>query len=66
MGNENKQYIVILDFETAEIYVSEYNGNTMNDEEEFFEAFNEEYGLELSTGNCQWMITRDQLNIKFL
>jgi len=58
--------IIILDFETGEIYTSSYNSKAFKDEiEDFLSEFNAEFGLNLRATNCQWMIV-NKLKINIL
>lgn len=57
--------IIILDFESAETYITDYDNNKYEDFGDFIEDFNEEFDLELRETNCQWMIV-DKLKLSIL
>jgi hypothetical protein len=54
--------IIILDFESGEVHVFNYDSNIFEDFSDFVIVINEEYDLNLREKNCQWMII-DDLNI---
>ena len=55
--------IIILDFESAEVHVFNYDSNIFEDFSDFVIVINEEHDLNLREKNCQWMIV-DDLNIQ--
>lgn len=55
--------IIILDFETAEIHIFDFDDAIFEDFNDFAESINEEFGLNLSESNCEWMIVKE-LNIQ--
>ena len=61
-----KEKIIILDHETGEVYVSDYDSNIYESYEDFYEIINEMLNLNLRDSNCSCMITQDELNIKFI
>jgi hypothetical protein len=60
--------IIILDFETGDIIIADFDTNIYDENQnitEFFDALGEVHKLELSESNCQWMIV-NSLNLKVL
>ncbi len=55
--------IIILDFESGEVHVFNYDSNIFEDFSDFVIVINEEHDLNLREKNCQWMIV-DDLNIQ--
>lgn len=49
--------IIILNFETGEVLITDYDNNKWNDAEQFINS------IMMNDTNCQWMIV-DELNIK--
>lgn len=64
-NNKNKEFIVILDHNSGEIYISEYDSNLVESYEEYYDILNEKFNLSLKDSECSCMIT-SELNIKFL
>ena len=59
--------IIILDFATAEIIVTEFPDKFSKDDiQDFFDYFNEKEGYELREKNCEYMITESDLEIRFV
>lgn len=56
--------IIILDFETGEVHISDFDSNIYNELEiyDFFEKLNGMKDTDLSENNCQWMIV-DKLQL---
>jgi len=64
---KNISKIIILDFEEGNIYISDYDNNIYDEFEDFLVDFNKYNNLNLSSSNCEWMMTTDNsLNIKIL
>lgn len=57
--------IIILDFESAETYIADYDNNKYEDFGDFIVDFNEQFDLNLRETNCQWMIV-EKLIINYL
>lgn len=51
--------IIILDFETGEVYVYPYDENITEGYEEYYELLNEKFDTNFSDSNCQCMIVDD-------
>lgn len=49
--------IIILNFETGEVLITDYDNNKWDDVEQFINS------IMMNDTNCQWMIV-DELNIK--
>lgn len=63
---KEKEFIIILNFATGKVIITEYDSYIYEDVDEFFEILNETHDLDLSESNCQWMITKEQLPITIL
>ena len=57
--------IIILDFTTGDVLISDYDTNKYDDAEDFLVELMEEGILDTSSNNLQWMISKD-LNIRVL
>lgn len=58
-GNVQREKIIILDFSTGKVYITDYDSNIVDSYEEYYEILNEEYDLNLSDSNCQCMISKN-------
>ena len=59
--------IIILDYTTGNVYISNYDENVYGDDFELFlEDYNNEHKLELKHNNCYYMTTEKMIMVKFL
>ena len=57
--------IIILDFESGEVYITHFDKNKYEDFEDFLLDFNKKFSLELSETNCEWMKV-ENLTVRYL
>ena len=63
---ENLDKIIILT-EEGEVIITNYDNNIhQGDVDILFEELNEEYDYNLSENNCNWMMSKNELNIKII
>lgn len=62
----NKEYIIITNSSTGEVFITEYDSQKFEDYVDFYEHLNEQHDLGLSESNCDCMIVRDKLIITYL
>ena len=63
---KTKEFIIILDFASEQVFITEYHSNSVASYEEFYEQLNKKYDLHLSDSNCQCMIVQETLNLKWI
>ena len=54
--------IIILDFESGNVYMFDFDNNIYEDFSDFVKVINKEFDLNLQEKNCEWMI-RETINI---
>lgn len=63
MSNEVQQLIVIMDFQSGDLYVLPYNSNIYEEPEDFFA---QEEMSDISISMCEYMIiSAEEFNVKF-
>ena len=64
--SKNKEFIIILDGSTGQVFITEYNNNIVENPEDYFDIINEEYNLDLKEGECSWQITKKKVEINYI
>lgn len=63
MSNEVQEKIVILDFQSGDLYILDYDSNIYDEPEDFFATEEME---DISINVCEYMIvSAEEFNIKF-
>jgi len=60
----NKNKIIILEFESAKVYVADYDSAIYDDASDFFKDFNEANGTSVTENNSQWMVVDEKTGLK--
>lgn len=63
---KEKEFIIILHYESGEVFISEYDSAIVSSYEEYYEILNEEHDLNITENNSHCMIFKGELNLKFI
>jgi hypothetical protein len=62
----NKKFIIIINAETSETIVAEYDENIYEDYQEFYEFLNETQGMNITESNSDCMIISGPMQITYI